>query len=148
RSRYRRRALPRRERLPLARQTLPAFRFAARGPRNARVRHDDPWLSDTVVRLTAAGGPATIVESCFGHPRLLLELEDRGAHRACRFRGGNDADQCVAKTANGARVKLGDARFVHADLRADLLHRRVLIVVEADDLLLAGRQRFDRRTDA
>jgi len=100
------------------------------------------------VRLPAGGGPAATVERCFGHPRFLLKLENRRAHGIRRFGRGNDADQCVAQTPNCPRMKLGDARLVDADLRADLLHRGVLVVIEADDLLLAGRQRFDRRTDS
>ena len=47
-----------------------------------------------------------------------------------------------------ARVQLRHARFVDADLRADLLHRRFGVVVEADHLALARRQRRDRRADA
>jgi len=40
-------------------------------------------------------------------------------------------------------MQLRDARLVDADLSANLLHRRLAIVVEADDLLFAGRQRGD-----
>ena len=45
-------------------------------------------------------------------------------------------------------MQLRDARFVDADLGADLLHRRLAVVVEADHFLLAGRQRGNRGADA
>jgi len=38
---------------------------------------------------------------------------------------------------------LRDARFVDAQLRADVLHRHFVVVVEGDDALLARRQRGD-----
>ena len=68
--------------------------------------------------------------------RITLTASAGGHHRAER----------IAESANGARMQLRDARFVDADLGADLLHRRLAVVVEADDLLLAGRQRGDRGT--
>src|SRR5262249_48470551 len=46
------------------------------------------------------------------------------------------------------RVARPPARFVHADLGADLLHRHFAVVVEADHLPLAPRQRLNRRTHA
>jgi len=41
-------------------------------------------------------------------------------------------------------MQLRDARFVDAQLRADVLHRHFVVVVEGDDALLARRQRGDR----
>src|SRR5581483_4680314 len=54
----------------------------------------------------------------------------------------------VAQAPDGARVQLRDARFVDADFRADLLHRRLAVVVEADDFALAPGQRLNGGADA
>ena len=54
----------------------------------------------------------------------------------------------LAQALHRARVQLRDARFVDADLRANLLHRRFGVVVHADHLALARRQRRDRGADA
>jgi hypothetical protein len=43
-------------------------------------------------------------------------------------------------------MQLRDARLVHTQFRADLLHRHLTVVVEGDDALLARRQRFDGAT--
>jgi len=44
-------------------------------------------------------------------------------------------------------VQLRHAGFVHADLLANLLHRRLLVVVEADDFLLTRRKGRDGGAD-
>ncbi len=44
-------------------------------------------------------------------------------------------------------MQLRHAGFVHADLGADLLHRDFAVVVKADDLTLAPRQRLNRNPD-
>ena len=54
----------------------------------------------------------------------------------------------VAQTADGARVQLRHARFVDADLGADVLHRHFAVVVEADHLALAPGQRLNRGAHA
>ena len=45
-------------------------------------------------------------------------------------------------------MQLRDARLVYADFRADLLHRHFAVVIEADDLALAPRQRLNCHADA
>jgi len=45
-------------------------------------------------------------------------------------------------------MELGDARLVDADLGANLLHRRLAVIVETDHLLLTRRQRRDGRAHA
>jgi len=45
-------------------------------------------------------------------------------------------------------VQLRDARFVDAELGADVLHRHFVVVVERDHALLARRQRGDGVADA
>ena len=52
--------------------------------------------------------------------------------------------RAVAQPPDGAGVQLRDPRFVHADFRADFLHRHFAIVIEADRLPLAHRQRRNR----
>jgi len=76
----------------------------------------------------------------------LLEFQDGAAHHLRRFGGRHHRPERVTEAANGASVQLRDARLVDADLSANLLHRRLAVVVEADDLLLAGRQRGDGGT--
>jgi len=77
----------------------------------------------------------------------LVELEDRAAEDLHRLGAWRHVGERVTQPADGAGVELRHAGFVDADLGADLLHRRLLVVVEADDLLLAGRERLDRRLD-
>ncbi len=45
-------------------------------------------------------------------------------------------------------MELGDTRLVDANLGANLLHRRLAVIVETDHLLLARRQRRDGRAHA
>ncbi len=54
----------------------------------------------------------------------------------------------IAQPANRPRVELRDARFVDANLGADLLHRDFAVVVEADHFALAPRQRLNRGAHA
>ena len=54
-------------------------------------------------------------------------------YRSARAAGTSPADR--------SRMELGDPRLVHTDFLPDLLHRRLLVVIEADDLLLTWRQR-------
>jgi len=77
-----------------------------------------------------------------------MEFEDRRAHHLDSVGVRHHRTECVAQPANGARVELRDARFVHADLGANLFHGGLTVVIEADDLLLARRQRGDRLADA
>jgi hypothetical protein len=44
-------------------------------------------------------------------------------------------------------MQLGDARFVHADLGSYLLHGGLAVVIEANHLLFARRQRCNGRAD-
>jgi len=74
-----------------------------------------------------------------------VELEDRAAKNLEGLGTRRHMRQRVAEAADGARVQLRDTRLVDADLGANLLHRGLLVVVEADHLLLAGRQRCNRR---
>jgi len=76
-----------------------------------------------------------------------VEFENRAAHHLDRFGVRQHRPERVAQAANGARVELRDARFVDADLGADLLHRRLTVVVEANHLLFARRQRRNRGAD-
>jgi len=99
------------------------------------------------MRGIGTGCPAAI-QGGLCHLRPLLELEDRGAHHLHRFGVRKHRAERVAETTDGARVKLRDARFIDADFGADLLHRRLTVVVEADDFLFARRQRRDRGADA
>jgi len=69
-----------------------------------------------------------------------VELEDRAAENLEGLGPRRHVRQRVAEAADGTRVQLRDARLVDADLGADLLHRRLLVVIEADHLLLARRQ--------
>jgi len=73
-----------------------------------------------------------------------VELEDRAAEDAEGLCPWRHVRQHVAQTADGPRVELRDTRLVDADLGANLLHGRFLIVVEPDHLLLAGRERRNR----
>jgi len=68
-----------------------------------------------------------------------VELENRAAENLEGLGPRRHVRQRVAEAADGARVQLRDARFVDADLGANLLHRGFLVVVETDHLLLAGR---------
>ena len=61
---------------------------------------------------------------------------------------GTIAAERITEPTDGARMQLGDARLVHADLGANLLHRGLAVVVEADHLLLARGQRRDRGAHA
>ena len=54
----------------------------------------------------------------------------------------------LPQALNRPGVQLRHARFVDANLRANLLHRCLTIIVEADHLALARRERGDRRTNA
>ena len=55
--------------------------------------------------------------------------------------------QRVFQAANGPRVELRDARFVHADLGANLLHGRFAVIVQADHFPFTRRQRLNRGAD-
>ena len=81
-------------------------------------------------------------------PHRLLEREDGGTQRLGRIRALQSAPSALRRRWIGARVQLRDARFVDADLGADLLHRRFGVVVERDHPALARRQRGDRGADA
>jgi len=74
----------------------------------------------------------------------VAEFENGGPQRHLGSFDRHDVLQRLAEPANGARMQLRDARFVHADLLPDLLHRRLLVVVEADDLLFARWEGRDR----
>jgi len=78
----------------------------------------------------------------------VLERQDRVAHDRGGFGGRHGRTERVAQTPDGARVQLRDARLVDADLGANLLHRRLAVVIEADDFLLTRRERRDRRAHA
>jgi len=54
----------------------------------------------------------------------------------------------LAQPLNRSRVQLRHPRLVHPQLGADLLHRHLAVVVEPDQLALAGRQRRDGGADA
>jgi len=54
----------------------------------------------------------------------------------------------LAQAPDRARVQLGDARFVHANLCANLPHCHFAVIVEADHFALAPRERLNRGTDA
>jgi len=73
----------------------------------------------------------------------VTELEDRRAERQFRGFHRHHLLESVLETTNGPGVQLGDAGFVDTDLVPDLLHRRLLVVIEADHLLLAWRKRGD-----
>ena len=77
-------------------------------------------------------------------PHRALERQHGRADRL----GRAVSAECLPQTLHGARVQLRDARFVHADLRANLLHRRFAVVVEPDHLALARRQRRNGGADA
>ena len=175
-------ALPRGDRLPLARQAVPAEGSAARRARDGRlsvrlsqaVESQRPRRSPADRRAPAAdscaaaasAAPRSAARTAPAPPALglqhdasrlrhppspcaaahrLLEREDRGLDRLLGEALGAER---LLQPLNGARVELRDARFVDADLGADLLHRRFAVVVEADDLALARRQRRDRGADA
>jgi len=59
----------------------------------------------------------------------------------------HDGDESVLQPPNRSGVELRDTRLIDANLSADLLHRRFLVVVKADQLLLACGQRGDRGAD-
>ena len=71
-----------------------------------------------------------------------MERQHGALERRHRF-GRRHVGEHHAQPLDGAGVELRHARFVDADLRADLLHRDVAVVVEGDDFLLARRQRGD-----
>jgi hypothetical protein len=77
-----------------------------------------------------------------------LELKYRSAHCLRGFSRRHYAGQRLAESADCSRMKLRYPRFVDADLGADLFHRGLLVIVEADDFLLARGQRLNRRADA
>ena len=84
----------------------------------------------------------------FGHPQPPHRaLEGQHSRTDRRLRGAFGAE-CFAQPLHSARVQLRDARLVDADLRANLLHRRFAVVVEADHLAFARRQRGDGGADA
>jgi len=76
-----------------------------------------------------------------------VERQNRAAHHLSGFCRGGRAKR-VAQTTNGSRVQLRHARFVDANLGANLLHRGFGVIVEADDLLLPRRQRCNGVADA
>ncbi len=83
----------------------------------------------------------------FRHLRLL-EFEDCAAHDFHGFGRRHHRTERVTQAANRSRVQLRDARLIDADLRTDLLHRRLAVVVKADDLLLTGGQRGNGGADS
>jgi len=76
---------------------------------------------------------------------------ERGECRLQRRRRRHRRDlgaERVAQPLDGARVQLRDPRFVHAQLRANVLHGHFVVVVERDDALFSGRQRGNGVADA
>jgi len=75
----------------------------------------------------------------------------RGIFERHHLRSANrtvGAGQQPAQALNGPRVQLRNPRFVDANLGANLLHRDLVVVVEAEDALVARRQRRDRHAHA
>jgi len=87
-------------------------------------------------------GRALAVQRRLRHFRLL-EFEDRAAHHLGRFGRRDHRSERISQSADRARVKLRDPRFVDANLSADLFHRGLAVVIEADHFLLAGWQGRD-----
>ena len=84
-------------------------------------------------RIIAESDTIPAVDQIELHPALAQrDLREFGARHHHR--------ECIAQTTNGARMQLGHTRFVDADFRANLLHRRFAVVVKPDDFLLARRQ--------
>jgi hypothetical protein len=88
------------------------------------------------------------VERRLHHPRLLLELKYRSAHRLRGFCRRHHTGQRVAQSANRACVQLRYPRLVDANFGADLFHRGFLVVIQPDDFLFARRQRLDGGANA
>ena len=118
------------------------LRRSAAAPRDAAAR-------GRLYGSTTAGAARPIAGLRHPHPpHRLLERQDRRTRALRPLRRRALGAERLAQALDGARVQLRDARFVDADLRADLLHRRFGVVVEADDLALARRQRRDRGANA
>ena len=66
-----------------------------------------------------------------------------GTERRAECVRGEVRSQPLPQAPNGAGVELRDARLVHPDLRSDLLHREVAVVVAPDDRALPPRQSGD-----
>ena len=126
RRRHRSRALPRRERLPLAAQAVPAVGAAARRPRGRRVGHQH-----------AARSVGRARSPCRSAWRGLAPPGSAASDVV-----GEAAAERLLQALDGAGVELRHARFVDPDLGPDLLHRDVAEVIEPDDLALARGQRL------
>jgi len=77
----------------------------------------------------------------------VAEFQNRGSEGELGGFGRHHLFEGFLQSANRPRMQLRHARFVDADLLANLLHRRLLVVVEADDLLFPWRQRRDSRAN-
>jgi len=83
-----------------------------------------------------------------GARHLLLARRGGKRHHGVAQRAAVGGGQDAAQSLHGAGVQLRHARLVHADVRADALHRDLAEVVEADDAALARRQLRDGRAHA
>src|SRR5207249_154753 len=74
------------------------------------------------------------------HHRFLMERQHRALQRVHGIGRRHFAER-HSQPLDGARVQLRHARFVHANLGANLLHRHVAVVIKANHFTLARRQR-------
>jgi len=77
-----------------------------------------------------------------------MKGKDGTPHHGCGLGRRHLGTQRLLESTDGARMQLRHTGLVDANFASDLLHRRFAVVVAADDLLFAWRQRGDGGTHA